>query len=63
MAPEDAAEITFEAIRAERFYILTHPEINAAIRLRSEGIVGAGLPPDVLDWSQAGMSALNQLNK
>lgn len=61
LSPEEAAEITFAAIRAERFYILTHPEINAAVRLRVEGILGAGLPPEPLDWSQTGMSGLGQL--
>lgn len=41
MSSAEAAEATFAAIREGRFYILTHPEYNAAIRLRMEEILQA----------------------
>jgi len=37
--PEQVAAFVFQAIREERFYILSHPEKNAAIRLRMEDIL------------------------
>jgi NAD(P)-dependent dehydrogenase (short-subunit alcohol dehydrogenase family) len=39
MAPETVAELVFEAVREERFYILTHPERNWQIRDRMEDIL------------------------
>jgi NAD(P)-dependent dehydrogenase (short-subunit alcohol dehydrogenase family) len=39
MAPEAVAELVFEAVREERFYILTHPERNWQIRDRMEDIL------------------------
>ncbi len=45
MAPQQVADCVFEAIRAEQFYILTHPELNPVIRARMEGILETGRPP------------------
>ena len=39
MAPEAVAELVFQAVREERFYILTHPERNWQIRDRMEDIL------------------------
>lgn len=39
MPPEQLAEITFEAIRKEQFYILPHPEFNPVISRRMEDIL------------------------
>lgn len=39
MAPEVVADLVFQAIREERFYILTHPERNRQIRDRMEDIL------------------------
>ena len=44
--PADAADHVLEAIREERFYVLTHPKWNAAITRRAEDIV-AGRVPEV----------------
>ncbi len=39
MSPSVLAEIVFEAIKAEKFYILTHPEMKPLIKLRHDGIM------------------------
>ena len=39
MPPQQVADIVFEAIRDENFYILTHPELKEAIRVRMEDIL------------------------
>jgi hypothetical protein len=39
MAPETVADLVLEAVREERFYILTHPERNWQIRNRMEDIL------------------------
>lgn len=44
IAPEKVAEDTFEAVIAERFYILTHPEIKRQIRIRMEDILNERNP-------------------
>ena len=48
MPPEKAADHVFDAIRQNRFYILTHPEYKEAIRMRMEDILqdrAPTLPP------------------
>lgn len=39
VSPESIADKVFDAIRAERFWILTHPEFDAAIRDRANGML------------------------
>ena len=39
MPPQEVADIVFKAIRDENFYILTHPELKEAIRVRMEDIL------------------------
>ncbi|HTB10804.1 MAG TPA: SDR family NAD(P)-dependent oxidoreductase [Bryobacteraceae bacterium] len=39
VSPESIADKVFEAIREERLWILTHPEFDAAIRDRAEGML------------------------
>ena len=39
LEPKQVADIVFKAIREVRFYILTHPEYNEAIRIRLEDIL------------------------
>ena len=45
MPPQQVADCVFDAIEAERFYILTHPEFKPVIRARMEGILETGRPP------------------
>ncbi len=42
--PTDAVDILMEGIRADRFYILTHPELGSRVRLRAEDIVAGRAP-------------------
>ena len=42
MSPDVVAGFVFRAIRSGRFYILTHPEANALVQQRMEGILGSG---------------------
>jgi short-subunit dehydrogenase len=44
IAPEQVADAVFAAIENERFYILTHPETRAGVRLRMEDILQERLP-------------------
>jgi NAD(P)-dependent dehydrogenase (short-subunit alcohol dehydrogenase family) len=44
MPPSQVADIVFDAIREERFYILTHPDIKNGVRTRMEGILSEQLP-------------------
>ena len=39
LAPSRVAELVFEAIRDERFYILTHPDFMPIVRDRMEGVL------------------------
>jgi NAD(P)-dependent dehydrogenase (short-subunit alcohol dehydrogenase family) len=48
MAPSEVARQVVEAIRDERFYVLTHPEHNAQIRARVDAVVGGGAPPTLM---------------
>jgi hypothetical protein len=48
MAPSEVARQVVEAIRDERFYVLTHPEHNEQIRARVDAVVGGGAPPTLM---------------
>jgi NAD(P)-dependent dehydrogenase (short-subunit alcohol dehydrogenase family) len=43
--PSDVAEILLDAIRNERFYVLTDEEWDETSRLREEAIMARGVPP------------------
>jgi NAD(P)-dependent dehydrogenase (short-subunit alcohol dehydrogenase family) len=44
MAPAEVAELVFQAVRDERFYILTHPELKGMIRARMEDVLEERTP-------------------
>jgi NADP-dependent 3-hydroxy acid dehydrogenase YdfG len=44
LSPEYIADCTFDAIRAERLYILTHPELNGLLVERTEAMVNGRNP-------------------
>ena len=46
MTATDVAQITFEAIRKNRFYIVTHPKIMATVKMRLEDIEHLQNPRD-----------------
>ncbi len=48
LTPEDVATQTFDAIRENRFYILTHPQILPSVKLRHEDIETLRNPTDPL---------------
>ena len=45
MAPSETADMVLDAIKEERFYVLTHPEHNPQLQIRVDAIVGGGAPP------------------
>jgi len=47
MSPKLVAEHVFNAIRQEKFYILTHPEFNPAVLAHMQTILQGGNPPDL----------------
>ena len=48
--PPQAAEHVFQAIRAKQFYILTHPEYNDGITMRTADIVAGRNPQNLHAW-------------
>ncbi|MDN5928904.1 MAG: SDR family NAD(P)-dependent oxidoreductase [Hyphomicrobiales bacterium] len=48
LTADDIARIAFEGIEADRFYILTHPKIKAAIATRMEDILEERTPTDTV---------------
>jgi NAD(P)-dependent dehydrogenase (short-subunit alcohol dehydrogenase family) len=46
LSAADVARITFDAIRAQRFYIVTHPKMMASIELRLQDIAQLRNPSD-----------------
>jgi hypothetical protein len=44
MAPAQVADVVVEAIRAERFYALPHPEMGALARARADDIAAGKNP-------------------
>jgi NAD(P)-dependent dehydrogenase (short-subunit alcohol dehydrogenase family) len=48
LSAEDVADAVFDAVREERFYILTHARIDGAIRARMEDILSRRNPRDPL---------------
>ena len=48
VSAKDVAEMTFDAVREQRFYVLTHPKILASVQLRFDDILGLRNPTDPL---------------
>lgn len=44
MPPEQVAQIVFQAIAEEKFYIFTHPEIKTLVQMRMDDILAARPP-------------------
>lgn len=45
MQPAEVADIVVDAIRADRFYVLTHPQLLAQVEQRFRAILGGTSPP------------------
>jgi len=48
LSAKDVAEITFDAVRERRFYVLTHPKILASVQLRFDDVAQMRNPTDPL---------------
>jgi short-subunit dehydrogenase len=48
MDPAQVADQVVAAIRARRFYVLTHPDLNDAIRSRGEQVLSGNPPASIL---------------
>jgi hypothetical protein len=48
LSADDVARAVVAAVKAERFYILTHPKIKGAIRARMEDVLEERAPRDPL---------------
>jgi NAD(P)-dependent dehydrogenase (short-subunit alcohol dehydrogenase family) len=46
VSAEDVAKMTFDAIRDNRFYVVTHPKILASVELRMQDVVAQRNPSD-----------------
>jgi short-subunit dehydrogenase len=44
----DVAQMTFDAVRADRFYVFTHPKILSSVRERFEAALAGAAPADPL---------------
>ena len=49
MPPQQVADQVFEAIKEEKFYILTHPEMTPAIQLRMDSLLKGDNPRDAME--------------
>jgi hypothetical protein len=58
MPPEQLADMVFNAIRDEQFWILTHDEFDPIIRTRAEDILARRNPTPRTD--NAGLRAIEQ---
>ena len=47
MPPSQVADIVFDAIRQEKFYIFTTPTTNQLVQLRMEDILQERMPTDI----------------
>lgn len=52
LPPSQVAEMVFDAIRQEKFYILTHPTTKQAVQLRMEDILQERTPTDIFQAAQ-----------
>jgi NAD(P)-dependent dehydrogenase (short-subunit alcohol dehydrogenase family) len=54
MPASEVADIVFDSIREDRFYILTHPAWDASVRSRVEAAIARGVPPtmDIADLTR-----------
>ena len=48
VSAKDVAEMTFDAVREQRFYVLTHPKILASVQLRFDDVAQMRNPTDPL---------------
>ena len=46
ISAEQVAEMTFDAIREERFYLITHPKILQSVELRMQDVLAQRNPTD-----------------
>ena len=46
MTAEQVAQLTFDAIRANRFYVFTHPQILPSVQARFDAVLSGNAPPD-----------------
>jgi len=54
LSADDIAAAVFEAVRDERFYVLTHPRIKPAVEWRMRDIIDERTPTDPFRGPQAG---------
>ena len=52
LPPPQVAEMVFDAIRQEKFYILTHPTTKYGVKLRMEDILQERMPTDIVQAAQ-----------
>jgi NAD(P)-dependent dehydrogenase (short-subunit alcohol dehydrogenase family) len=52
LPPSQVAEMVFDAIRQEKFYILTHPTTKQGVQLRMEAILQERMPTDMFQAAQ-----------
>jgi hypothetical protein len=50
MSAREVAEVSFDAIRERRFYVITHPRIMATVQLRLDDIAQLREPTDPLSY-------------
>lgn len=49
ISPAQVADAVFEAVRQEKFYILTHPETKAAVQIRMNDILNERMPRNIMN--------------
>jgi len=59
MTPQQVAQMTFDAIRNDHFYIITHPKILGSVALRHEDIAARRNPSDPYTYKPEAASKLD----
>ncbi|KND59035.1 Short-chain dehydrogenase/reductase SDR [Candidatus Paraburkholderia schumanniana] len=54
LSASDIAELTFDAVREGRFYVITHPNIMASVQLRLDDIAQLRTPTDPMSLERPG---------
>jgi len=56
MEPNQVADMVFDAIREDRFYIITHPEFMMGAHMRSDDLLNQRQPSSMLSQLLEGWS-------
>ena len=60
MTAEQVAQMTFDAVRENRFYVFTHPQILPTVQARFEAALHGAAPADPFAGKPVGQAAVTR---